>query len=702
MFSSQRQRFLVSILHCSGVLYASKCYNSSKLPPPPKHEKHSPKERSKALLKEMLEKSNTTQPKGFEGFYKKQFVTNKPAGPMANETVRKALAPSSTEEMLLKKREAKHRKKRSKNVFYCFVLLGLGGSLYAGYDRIKTASLPPHGEGIQYHQILVNLVKHSAVYVDEERGPIGTRTFIDYKTLEESCDPSKDILVSFSTYYPFLPIIFLLAIPLLAFFNHSVNAIHKVPFSPVAATKKKFSFKRYDSVTTTLKDVAGHTEAKHELVEVIDFLKRPGRYSALGAKLPKGVLLDGPPGVGKTLLAKAVAGEAGVPFVSCSGSQFDEVYVGVGASRIRELFREAHECKPCVVFIDEIDSIGKSRKSLGGGGLPTTLNAFLSEVDGFKDSSGILLLGATNRADILDNAMTRSGRFDRKITLEKPPYKERVGIAHVHLKPLLLDSSSTPDAYAECIAALTPGCSGADIYSVCNEGAIHAARMGREKVTMDDFHKAAERVLIGMQKSAVEYQSIEKERLAFHEAGVVVSNWYQELTAPVIKTTILPCGASRSGVTQMLPQSTYISTEERLRQNIVGMLGGYAAEKYFFQDVSSRGVEKLREGTKMAHRMVCTYGMDPANFSHMALTQNPDAIEKPYGSKKEDSIDQSVEILLADCLSRAKKLLQERVVQVQAIAALLLKRETLSAHELWLILGDRPLMTKDFQAYLLS
>lgn len=649
----------------------------------------------------MLEKSNA-EPSGFEPYYQKQFITHKSVGVSRHESVEKGQIVSSSEEKRFKREKTLRSYADAKRVFFHLLFWGLGGALYISYDRLYSASMPFPDDAQDYSQILVNLVKHSAMYVDQERKPIASKTFIDYKAFEDSCDPSKDILVSFSTYYPLFPIMFLMLLPLLALFNRKLNVNDKVALAAMQTGKKKFQFKRYDSITTKLSDVAGLTEAKHELVEVIDFLKRPQHYSALGAKLPKGVLLDGPPGVGKTLLAKAVAGEAGVPFVSCSGSEFDEVYVGVGASRIRQLFREAHKCKPCVVFIDEIDSFGKKRKSSGGVSLPTTLNAFLSEVDGFKDSSGILLLGATNRADILDSAMTRSGRFDRKITLDKPAYKERVAIAQVHLKPLRLDSSSTTEAYAECIAALTPGCSGADIYSVCNEGAIHAARKGRVKITMDDFHKAAERVLIGMQKSAAEFQAIEKERLAFHEAGVVVSHWYQELTAPVIKTTILPCGASRSGVTQMLPQSTYISTEDRLRQNIVGMLGGYAAEEFFFQDVSSRGAEKLREGTNMARQMVCTYGMDPSNFGHMALTLNPDALKKPYGPKKEDKIDVSVEKLVAECLDRAKKLLQDRLVQVQAVANLLLTRETLSAHELWLILGDRPVMTKEFKAYLLS
>lgn len=699
MYHTKRHRLANIVSRSTGVLYVSKRHNGANIPPSKKDEKLSSGKKSNALLEEMLKKSSA-QPNGFKRFYQEPF-TSKSSAITSNERILQALMASENEEKIFKEAKSNRNYAQAKRMFFYLLLLG-GGSLLYKSDLYYSLLLPSHGDVLTYHQLIVNLIKHKVFYCDEEQRIIAVRRFIDYKALEDSCDPSKDVLVSFSTYFPWIPIMFLMLIPFLALVNKQINVLDKGALSKIGLPQKKFNFKRYDFVTTRLSDVAGLTEAKHELAEVIDFLKRPSRYSALGAKLPKGVLLDGPPGVGKTLLAKAVAGEAGVPFVSCSGSEFDEVYVGVGAKRIRELFQEAHKCKPCVVFIDEIDSFGKKRKSGGERSFRSTLNAFLSEVDGFKDSSGILLLGATNRADILDNAMTRSGRFDRKITLDKPPYKERVAIAHVHLKPLSLDLSSTAEAYAQCIAALTPGCSGADIYSVCNEGAIHAARSRRSKVTMEDFHKAAERVMIGMQKSAVEYLPSEKERLAFHEAGVVVLNWYQKLTAPVIKTTILPCGALRSGVTQMLPQNAYISTENRLRENITGMLGGYVAEDYFFHDVSTRGVEKLREATKMARQMICTYGMDPSTFGHMALTQNPEAIEKPYGPKKENNIDKAVEELLTDCMGTAKSILEERLVHVQAVATLLITQETLSAYDLWLILGDRPVMTKEFQAYLLS
>lgn len=555
----------------------------------------------------------------------------------------------------------------------------------------------------RYKAVLVSVPDHRAVYVDESGGVLGTRNFIDYEAFEKTCDPEKDVLVMISAYYPWVPILLLCLLPVLAIVNAGFNGSAKRVATMVQAEKNSFRFRREMVVGTRLKDVAGLTEAKHEVMEVTDFLKHPERYQSLGARLPKGVLLDGPPGVGKTLLAKAVAGEAMVPFVSCSGSEFDEVYVGVGAQRVRELFREAQSCKPCVVFVDEIDAFGRKRKSDGNGSSRGTLNAFLSELDGFKDSSGIMVLAATNRADILDNALTRSGRFDRKITLEKPSFKDRAAIAKVHLAPLKLDPVSSMDGYAEMLAGLTPGCSGADLFNICNEAAIQAARRDAVYVGVGHFHTAVERVLVGLERTAVKYTPNEKERMAYHEAGVVVLNWFQKETDPIIKTTILPRGRHRTGVTQRLPQNVYLSTESRLLEEIVGRLGGYVAEEHFFQDVSTNAASGLEEATRMATRMVCEYGMKPSTTGHLAFEMDrSDTLQKPFGPVVEDAVDAAVEGIVQHCLCRARALLKEHLQKTRVVAGLLLTQETLTAQELWFALGDRPVMSREFETYLES
>lgn len=661
-------------------------------PPPP------PKQKEKEDVNNIFAKDRAV-PRGFEAFYAKSIVSKMLPQRSPAESVQRAYAMSPQERILIAQIAARARRQRT------WRHLGILSTLLAmlmGY-RWYVAQAHLDADVSKYSAVVVDVLGHTAVYVDERGKFIGVRNFIDYDSFEKTCDPSKDILIEFSTYYPWIPMLLLCLLPVLAVVNAGFNGSARMVTMAAQAEKARFSFKREMSVNTRLKDVAGLTEAKHEVVEVIDFLKHPERYMKLGAKLPKGVLLDGPPGVGKTLLAKAVAGEAMVPFVSCSGSEFEEVYVGVGAQRVRELFREAHNCKPCVVFIDEIDAFGRKRNSDGNGSSRGTLNAFLAALDGFKDASGIMVLAATNRADILDNALTRSGRFDRKISLEKPSYKDRVAIALVHLQPLHLDPCASLQSYAETVAALTPGCSGADIFNVCNEAVIQAVREDKEYVGTAHFHLAVERVLVGLEKSAVKYTPHEKERLAYHEAGVVVLNWFQSETDPVVKTTILPRGRHRTGVTQKLPQNIYISTEERLLQRIVGRLGGYVSEEHFFSDISSSAAEDLQVATSMARNMVCVYGMDPAHIGHMGfeLDRN-DTLQKPFGPEKEDAVDAAVETIVQSCLKRARSLLQDHLKHTRMIAGLLLKQETLNAHELWFALGDRPVMSKEFKTYLES
>ncbi|KEG14379.1 mitochondrial ATP-dependent zinc metallopeptidase [Trypanosoma grayi] len=642
--------------------------------------------------------SEKRYPKGFDAFYSKFILGKMAFTRIPAESVNRAYAMSPDERILTSQMAAKALKWKRIRLLGVFSIL-LAGVVMA---RIYIAQSYMDGNIDNYTAVVVDLVKHTAAFINEKGECLGMRNFVDYRSFEASCDSDKDILVHFYSYYPWVPMLLLCLLPVLAVTNSAFSG--SVKMASVAAEKSRFNFKREFSVSTRLADVAGLTEAKHEVVEVIDFLKNPGRYRALGAKLPKGVLLDGPPGVGKTLLAKAVAGEAMVPFLSCSGSEFEEVYVGVGAQRVRELFKQAHECKPCVVFVDEIDAFGRKRKTeTGGGSSRSTLNAFLSELDGFKDATGIMVLAATNRSDILDNALTRSGRFDRKITLEKPSHKDRVAIAEVHLKPLKLESSSTLGGYAEAVAALTPGCSGADIFNICNEAAIQAAREGKECVSQRHFHQAVERVLVGLEKSAVKLTEHERERISFHEAGVVVLHWFQEKTDPVVKTTILPRGRHRTGVTQKLPQTTFIFTQEQLMQNLVAQLGGYVTEEHFFDDISTSAAEDLQSATDKARHYVCTYGMDPEKIGHFGYDlDQSDSIQKPFGPAKEDIVDQAVHQLISQALEGARLILGQYIDKTRAVAGLLMRQETLTAHELWLVLGDRPVMTKEFRTYLES
>ncbi|ORC93518.1 mitochondrial ATP-dependent zinc metallopeptidase [Trypanosoma theileri] len=642
--------------------------------------------------------SEKRHPKGFDAFYSRYILGKMTFTRIPTESVNRAYAMSPDERILTAQIAAKTLKWKRMRLLgiMCFLLSGV---IMA---RIYTANSYIKGNIENYTTVIVDLAKHTAAFLNEKGEFIGVRSFVDYRTFESECDKDKDILVLFHTYYPWVPMLLLCLLPLLAMTNSAFSGSAKL--ASVAAEKSRFNFKREFSISTRLGDVAGLTEAKHEVIEIIDFLKNPARYQVLGAKLPKGVLLDGPPGVGKTLLAKAVAGEAMVPFLSCTGSEFEEVYVGVGAQRVRELFKQAHECKPCVVFVDEIDSFGRKRKSESGGGSSRgTLNAFLSELDGFKDATGIMILAATNRADILDNALTRSGRFDRKITLEKPSHKDRVAIAELHLKPLKLEPSSSLNGYAEAVAALTPGCSGADIFNICNEAAIQAAREEKDFVSHRHFHQAVERVLVGLERSAVKLNENERERIAFHEAGIVILHWFQEKTDPVIKTTILPRGRHRTGVTQKLPQTAFISTQEQLMQNLVAKLGGYVSEEYFFQDVSSSAAEDLKTATDRARFYVCSYGMDPENIGHFGYDlSDSNSIQKPFGPIKEDAVDESVLQLITVALENARLILGQHIEKTRALAALLMRQETLSAREIWLVLGDRPVMTKEFRTYLES
>lgn len=642
-------------------------------------------------------------PKGFERYFDREIMNRCPSKTSMVDAIKNARYVKSAEAGIIRAVEQHAAKMKQYRRIGVFALLTSGYLGYCWYQDQQLAA----GDTSSYARVLVDLGAHLAQFIDASGKVIALRSFVDFRAFEATVDPSKDVMISVSTFYPLVPMLLLLLLPMMSGLNNGFTASARMAAKHAkeggVGEKSKFNFKREMSVNTRLKDVAGLTEAKHEVVEVIDFLKHPERYRKLGAKLPKGVLLDGPPGVGKTLLAKAVAGEAMVPFVSCSGSEFEEVFVGVGAQRVRELFKQAHKSKPCVVFIDEIDAFGKKRKTDGSGSSRSTLNAFLSELDGFHDSSGIIVLAATNRADVLDNALTRSGRFDRKISLEKPPHKDRVAIARVHLSPLKLDPAISLDAFAETVASLTPGCSGADIFNVCNEAAIIASRENRSNVNLQCFHKAVERVLVGMEKQAVKLSQMEKERIAHHEAGHVVLNWFQETTDPVIKTTITPRGGNMTGVTQKLPQTIYISTQQRIREGMIARLGGLVAEEHFFKDMSSNASEDLQRVTDAARDEVCRFGMSAERVGHFGFNMDQEnALQKPFGPKLEDVIDDETQKIVHECVTKARELLKKHLLEVRSVAGMLLKQETLSAQDLWLVLGDRPVMTEEFRKYLQS
>jgi AFG3 family protein len=449
-------------------------------------------------------------------------------------------------------------------------------------------------------------------------------------------------------------------------------------------------------VNVTFKDVAGLQEAKMEVMEVVDFLKNPKKYTNLGGKIPKGVLLVGPPGTGKTLLAKAVAGEAGVPFFSLSGSDFVEMFVGVGASRVRDLFKQAKEKAPCIIFIDEIDAIGRARgKNLvqsSNDERESTLNQLLAEMDGFGTDSGVILMAATNRPDILDSALLRPGRFDRQISVDKPDLIGREQIFKVHLKPL---TKLAADVEAKKLAAQTPGFAGAEIANVCNEAALIAARKGKEAVEMQDFQDAIDRVIGGLEKKNKLISPEEKEIVAYHEAGHAVAGWFLEFADPLVKVSIVPRGVAALGYAQYLPKEQYLYRTEQLIDSMCMTLGGRAAEEVFFNKVSTGAQNDLERVTKLAYSMVTVYGMSTkvGNLSFYDA-QGEYGYQKPYSEKTAELIDQEVRELVDQAYTRTKNLLLEHKHQTEALAQELLKKEVLFQSDLEQLIGKRPFSTK--------
>ncbi|NJN77981.1 MAG: ATP-dependent zinc metalloprotease FtsH [Saprospiraceae bacterium] len=445
-------------------------------------------------------------------------------------------------------------------------------------------------------------------------------------------------------------------------------------------------------VNITFKDVAGLQEAKEEVMEVVDFLQKPKKYTALGGKIPKGVLLVGPPGTGKTLLAKAVAGEAGVPFFSISGSDFVEMFVGVGASRVRDLFKQAREKAPCIVFIDEIDAIGRARGkgAMNGGNdeRENTLNQLLVEMDGFSTDKGVILMAATNRPDILDNALLRPGRFDRQIGIDRPDLKGREEIFSVHLKPIV----TAEDISAAVLAEQTPGFAGADIANVCNEAALVAARRNKSAVDMDDFQHALDRVIGGLEKKNKIISPEEKRIIAFHEAGHAVCGWFLEHASPLVKVTIVPRGIGTLGYAQYLPKEQYIEREEQILDRICMTLGGRAAESVAFDKISTGAQNDLDRVTKMAYGIVAVYGMNDnvGNVSFYDM-ENQNSFRKPYSEETSSMIDHETRRLIQGQYNRAKDLLREKYAELSALAHELIEKEVLLKADVERLLGPRPI-----------
>ncbi len=439
----------------------------------------------------------------------------------------------------------------------------------------------------------------------------------------------------------------------------------------------------------TFKDVAGQEAAKQEVQEIVDFLKQPQKYTELGGKIPKGALLVGPPGTGKTLLAKAVAGEADVPFFSISGSDFVEMFVGVGASRVRDLFRQAKEKSPCIIFIDEIDAVGRARgknPSMGGNDeRENTLNQLLTEMDGFGSNSGIIILAATNRVDILDKALLRAGRFDRQIYVDLPDLNERKEVFGVHLKPLKLD----PSVDVDLLARQTPGFSGADIANVCNEAALIAARHQKNAVDKDDFLAAIDRIVGGLEKKTKVMTMAEKKAIALHEAGHATISWFLEHANPLIKVTIVPRGRAL-GAAWYLPEERQITTKEQMLDEMCATLGGRAAEEVFIGHISTGAMNDLEKVTKQAYGMIAYAGMSD-KMPNLCYYSNDDySFSKPYSEHTAELIDQEVQNMINEQYARAKALLEEHKEGHNQLAQLLIEREVIFAEDVEKIFGKRP------------
>jgi AFG3 family protein len=453
-------------------------------------------------------------------------------------------------------------------------------------------------------------------------------------------------------------------------------------------------FDQNSTSQVTFKDVAGLGEAKEEVMEIVDFLKEPQKYTRLGGKIPKGALLIGAPGTGKTLLAKAMAGEAKVPFFSISGSDFVEMFVGVGASRVRDLFKQAREKAPCIIFVDEIDAIGRARgkNSIQGGNdeRENTLNQLLVEMDGFGTDKGIILIAATNRPDVLDPALLRPGRFDRQIHVDRPDLIEREQIFRVHVKNIKLEK----DLDISKLAALTPGFVGADIANICNEAALIAARNNKDAIGLEDFNAAIDRVIGGLEKKNKIISKDEKKRIAFHEAGHAVSSWFLEHASPLVKVTVVPRGQSL-GAAWYMPNERNLTTKEQMLDEMAATLAGRAAEQLVFGQISTGAQNDLDKVTSTAYSMVVIYGMTEkvGNVSYYELMKN-DTFQKPYSDDTARIIDEEVKSIIEEQYQRVLALLRDKMPELEKVAMVLLEKEVIVKDDVVKLIGERPFLVE--------
>eukprot|EP01016_Furgasonia_blochmanni_P035642 TRINITY_DN396_c0_g2_i5.p1 TRINITY_DN396_c0_g2~~TRINITY_DN396_c0_g2_i5.p1 ORF type:complete len:564 (-),score=141.08 TRINITY_DN396_c0_g2_i5:53-1744(-) len=453
-------------------------------------------------------------------------------------------------------------------------------------------------------------------------------------------------------------------------------------------------------VKVKFKDVAGLDEAKIEITEFVDFLKKPKKYREIGAKIPRGALLAGPPGTGKTMLAKAAAGEAGVPFLYISGSDFVEMFVGVGASRVRDLFKQAKSMAPSIIFIDEIDAVGRKRESKLGGNdeRDNTLNQLLVEMDGFGTESQVVVLAATNRKELLDPALTRPGRFDRSIEVTLPDIEGRKQIFMVHLKPIKLDPTQTMDQYAKRLATLTPGFSGADIANLCNEAAILAARKNKKYVSSFEFEMAAERVIAGLEKKKIVSEE-ERKTIAVHESGHAVVSWFLEGGAPLLKLTIIPRSKGSLGFAQYLPNESSLESTQDLFDRICCILGGRCSEELFFDKITTGAYDDLKKAHDIAHAIVTKFGMSE-KIGFIGYSENEYG-QKTYGEETNKMIDEEVRRILDECTQRTREVVRSHKEHIQKLSDALLEKETLDLRSIVDILGERPFPPKsNYKAYL--
>ena len=506
-------------------------------------------------------------------------------------------------------------------------------------------------------------------------------------TGEISYEKKSDMFGAF--FWNIAPIFFIVLIWI--FIMRRMNGGGSGGMNPFSVGKSKAQVYEKGDTTNrvTFKDVAGQEGAKQEIQEIVDFLKQPQKYTELGGKIPKGALLVGPPGTGKTLLAKAVAGEADVPFFSMSGSDFVEMFVGVGASRVRDLFRQATEKAPCIIFIDEIDAVGRARSkspSMGGNDeRENTLNQLLTEMDGFGTNSGVIILAATNRADILDKALLRAGRFDRQIHVDLPDLNERKAVFEVHLKPLKLDN--TVDS--ETLARQTPGFSGADIANVCNEAALIAARHKKSAVGKQDFLDAVDRIIGGLEKKTKIMTINEKRSIALHEAGHATISWFLEHANPLIKVTIVPRGRAL-GAAWYMPEERQITTKEQMLDEMCATLGGRAAEELFIGQISTGAMNDLERVTKQAYGMVAYAGMSD-KLPNLCYYNNEEySFSKPYSERTAELIDEEVKRMINEQYERAKSVLTTQKEGHNQLAQLLMEKEVIFAEDVERIFGKRP------------